>query len=481
MKKILLVSICLIGLAFSHGQNVISRLEIVDATSGERRVVKEFQGRVEAPNWTPDGKWLVYNSGGQIYKIPVRGGEPEHISTGDVVGCNNDHVISADGKLLSISANGPVSHSQIYILPFEGGQPRLVTPLGPSYLHGISPDNNYLAYCANRQGNYDVYVIPSRGGEEIRLTSAEGLDDGPEYSPDGQYIWFNSVRSGLMQAWRMKSDGSEQTQMTFDEANNWFPHISPDGKKVVCITYQKGDVAPGAHPANKQVELRIMPATGGELKTLVRLFGGQGTLNVNSWSPDSKEFAFVSYELPGILDESTDVGKPSLKGSTVYDPETQGYTLTGAGENVWAQADQFHFAWVKVTGDFSLSTRFAFEGEGVNAHRKVGIMVRESLEGDSPYADVTVHGDGLTSLQYRPKKGDMTKEIRSGMTGADHILLKRTGNTVGIQTAKGEEPLGHAEETEIKLPETCYVGIFICSHDADVIEKAYFHDLKLKQ
>ena len=307
MKKLLLVSIYLIIMAISNGQNVISRLEIVNAESGERRVVKEFNGRVEAPNWTPDGKYLVYNSGGLIYKIPVTGGEPTVINTGSVKSCNNDHVISTDGTILAISARGPANSSQIFTVPFSGGEPELVTPLGPSYLHGISPDNSYLAYCANRNGNYDVYVIPTGGGEEIRLTTTEGLDDGPEYSPDGKYIWFNSVRSGLMQVWRMKADGSEQTQMTFDESNNWFPHISPDGKKVVYITYQKGDVAPGAHPPNKNVELRLMSAKGGASKTLVKLFGGQGTINVNSWSPDSKEFAFVSYELAGTPETSGDV------------------------------------------------------------------------------------------------------------------------------------------------------------------------------
>ena len=184
-------------------------------------------------------------------------------------------------------------------MPLAGTDaPRLITPLAPSYLHGWSPDGKQLAYCAARKGNFDVYVIPAEGGEEVRLTTAEGLDDGPEYSPCGQYIWFNSVRSGLMQVWRMKADGSEQTQMTFDETrNSWFPHVSPDGKQVVFITYKKGDLKPDEHLANKHVELRIMPAEGGEPRTLVSLFGGQGTINVNSWAPDSRRIAFVSYRL----------------------------------------------------------------------------------------------------------------------------------------------------------------------------------------
>jgi len=281
-------------------QRTTSFLEIFDITTGERTVVKEFPFSIEAANWSPDGKWLVYNTGGKIYKIsPDNPGEPQQINTDFAIRCNNDHVISADGKYLVIS-NSPVEGggSKVYTLPLEGGTPKLITPLGPSYLHGISPDNKYLAYCAERNGNYDVYVIPFEGGEEIRLTTAEGLDDGPEYSPDGKYIWFNSVRSGLMQAWRMKADGSEQTQMTFDEnLNSWFPHVSPDGKQVVFIAYYKGDLKPGEHLGNKNVILRIMPAAGGEPKTLAKLFGGQGSINVNSWAPDSKRFAFVSYKL----------------------------------------------------------------------------------------------------------------------------------------------------------------------------------------
>lgn len=281
-------------------QKVTSILEILDVATGKRSVVKEFPYQIEAPNWTPDGKWLVYNSGGKLYKLsPSNPGEPQNINTGFATRCNNDHVISADGKHIAIS-NSPVEGggSRIYTLPFTGGTPRLITPVGPSYLHGISPDNKFLAYCAERKGNFDIYAVPFEGGAEIRLTTAEDLDDGPEYSPDGKHIWFNSVRSGLMQVWRMKADGSEQTQMTFDETrNSWFPHISPDGKQVIFITYTKGDLKPNEHLANKNVELRLMPAAGGEPKTLIKLFGGQGTVNVNSWSPDSKRIAFVSYKL----------------------------------------------------------------------------------------------------------------------------------------------------------------------------------------
>ena len=263
---IILLAACA-SLASAQQRNVTSILEVLDVTNGNRTVVKEFPYRIEAPNWTPDGQWLVYNSGGKLYKLsPDSPGEPEMINTGFAARCNNDHVIAADGSQIAIS-NGTKEDgkSRVYTLPIQGGTPRLITPLGPSYLHGWSPDGKQLAYCAVRNGNYDVYVIPAEGGEEIRLTTAEGLDDGPEYSPCGEYIWFNSVRTGLMQVWRMKKDGSEQTQMTFDETrNSWFPHVSPDGKSIIFITYYKGDLEPGQHLPNKNVELRIMPATGGE-------------------------------------------------------------------------------------------------------------------------------------------------------------------------------------------------------------------------
>ncbi|WP_139904940.1 TolB family protein [Clostridium thermarum] len=275
-----------------------SILQIYNIKTAERRVVKVFDYHIEAPNWTMDGKNLVYNSNGYIYLFNLESKESTLIDTGRCTSCNNDHVLSSDGKQIAISSGtDDFGASRIWILPLEGGEPRLVTEMTPSYLHGWSPDGKTLAYCAERNGNYDIYIIPAEGGEEVRLTTAEGLDDGPEYSPDGKYIWFNSVRSGLMQIWRMKNDGTEQTQMTDDEFNNWFPHISPDGEKVVFISYYKDQVQPGDHPANKDVKIRLMSANGGKVETLMDLFGGQGTMNVNSWNPNSEEFAFVSYEL----------------------------------------------------------------------------------------------------------------------------------------------------------------------------------------
>jgi len=180
----------------------------------------------------------------------------------------------------------------------QGGQPKLVTPKGPSYLHGWSPDGKCLVYCARRNGQYDIYRIPAGGGEEMQLTDTPGLDDGPEYTPDGRYIYFNSVRSGRMQIWRIRPDGRHPQQMTGDAYNNWFPHISPDGKWVVFVSYLVGEADPGDHPPARRVYLRLMPLEGGTPRVLAYLYGGQGSLNVPSWSPDGKRLAFVSNTVP---------------------------------------------------------------------------------------------------------------------------------------------------------------------------------------
>lgn len=279
-------------------RNVISILETYDIVSGERKVLDKFDELIEAPNWLKDGKTLVFNGHGKLYSYNIETRERKEIQTGFCQQCNNDHVLSPNHDKVAVSHHTTEDgQSRIYVIPFATGVPELITPIAPSYLHGWSPDGKTLAYCAERNGEYDIYTIPANGGEETRLTTAKGLNDGCEYSPCGKYIWFNSVRTGLMQIWRMKADGSEQTQMTFDEnSDSWFAHVSPDGKNVVYISYNKNDINPGDHPANKNVEIRMMSPNGEDCKTLVKLFGGQGTINVNSWSPDSLKFAFVSYQ-----------------------------------------------------------------------------------------------------------------------------------------------------------------------------------------
>lgn len=284
------------SLAAPRSTNVVleSTLEVVSIASADRRAILHARDHFEAPNWSPDGKHLLYNSRGRLYRLPATGGTPVLIDTGSAIRCNNDHGYSPDGSMLAISDQSANGRSLIYILPSIGGSPVQVTPVGPSYWHGWSPDGRTLAYCAERNREFDIYTIPVGGGEEKRLTTAPGLDDGPDYSPDGAWIYFNSERSGSMQIWRMAPDGSKQEQVTNESSNNWFPHPSPDGRWLVYLAYA-ADVK--GHPANKEVELRIRPLNGGESRTLASLFGGQGTINVPSWSPDSRYVAFVSYRL----------------------------------------------------------------------------------------------------------------------------------------------------------------------------------------
>jgi TolB protein len=269
-------------------------LETVAIASQDRRAIYHTLDHIEAPNWSPDGKYFLFNSNGRIYRLPAGGGLAERIDTGSCDQCNNDHGLSPDGSTLAISDQSRGGKSLIYTLPASGGIPRRVTTLGPSYWHGWSPDGSRLAYCAERNGEFDIYTIATQDGEETRLTTANGLDDGPDYTADGNYIYFNSERSGTMQVWRMRPDGSQQEQVTSDACNNWFPHPSPDGKWLVFLSYESGV---RGHPANQPVRLRLMPLTGGATRDLARLFGGQGTINVPSWSPDSHQLAFVSYEL----------------------------------------------------------------------------------------------------------------------------------------------------------------------------------------
>ena len=279
-----------------------SNLELLDIASGQRQIIYRSPEIFEAPNWTPDGQALIYNGGGHLYRFDLTTKTPTLIDTGAVTQNNNDHVLSFDGTMLGISSRDDIEKASIvYTVPVQGGQPKRITAQGPSYLHGWSPDGKYLVYTALRNGDFDIYCIASSGGsdggkdgrEETQLTTAKGLDDGPEYSPDGKFIYFNSVRSGTMQIWRMKADGSEQEQVTGDEYNNWFPHISPDGRWIVFISYTQ-EVAPSDHPPAKRVYLRLMPINGAGPKVIAYLYGGQGTLNVPSWSPDSQQIAFVS-------------------------------------------------------------------------------------------------------------------------------------------------------------------------------------------
>lgn len=281
-----------------------SRLETVNVFDGKRKIIYRDAGRLEAPNWMPGGKKILFNKEGSIFTIPVTGGTPEKLNTGFASHNNNDHVISFDGKMLGISHQRdglPGGGSTVYVLPLTGGEPTLVTDSTPSYLHGWSPDGKEVIYTAQRIGSspaYNLYKKAIKGGAEVQLTfNKKGLSDGPEYSPDGRYIYFNSDETGTMQIWRMKKDGTGKEQLTFDEYHNWFPHISPDGKWMIFISFPPIIVS-NDHPFYKRVMLRLMPVTGGAPRVVAYLFGGQGTINTPSWSPDSKQVGFVSNSGP---------------------------------------------------------------------------------------------------------------------------------------------------------------------------------------
>lgn len=279
-----------------------SVLEVLDVESGRKQVLHRSEQPFEAPNWTRDGKALIFNTSGRdvawrgrLHRFDLATKQSTVIDTGTNNRNNNDHVLSFDGTMLGISDQSiQGTGSTVYTVPVGGGTPKRITQLAPSYLHSWSPDGKYLLYTGGRNSEFEIYRIASDGsGSELNLTNSKGLDDGPEYTPDGKYIYFNSVRSGLMQIWRMDADGSNPQQVTNDEFNNWFPHISPDGRSIVIISFPK-DIDPNDHPYYKRVYIRMMPIAGGTPKVIAYVYGGQGTINVPSWSPDSKRLAFVS-------------------------------------------------------------------------------------------------------------------------------------------------------------------------------------------
>jgi len=304
MKKILILFLIPLQLVAQEKGKVFSRLHTIDIETKKIDTVWQGAEHIEAPNWSTDGSYLLMNKEGRLYRWYLNRSKGfELLNTAFADRCNNDHGISADGKWLAIShspvvdsTNGkPVRESVVYVLPIDGGTPRRITEGSPSYWHGWSPDGKTLVYCAERNGEYDVYAIPFEGGNEVKLTDAKGLDDGPEYSPDGKYIYYNSYADGSMEIWRMRPDGSTKEQLTNDRHSNWFAHPSPDGKWIVMISYVEDQKQ--AHPFGKDVLLRLMNLKTREISNLTPVFfGGQGTINVPSWSPDSKKLAFVSYK-----------------------------------------------------------------------------------------------------------------------------------------------------------------------------------------
>ncbi len=286
-------------------QRFRSRLSIYDLKTKKVQVIYTAEDVFEAPNWSPDGKSILFNQGGHLLTIPAAGGQPSDIDLKGLDRCNNDKGFSPDGKQIAFSSSGRAKGSQVFTAPAIGGEAKLIVPETPSYFHAYSTDGKYLSFVAQRNGNFDLFRVPADGGKQQQLTVNTGYDDGPDYSPDGKWIYFNSNRSGKWAVWRMPSEGAgpndeKAEQVTFDDVEDWFPHCSPDGKWLVFVAFPKGtethnDRMPG-------MELRMMPLPGKKIqqksnsRLLVTFFGGQGTINVNSWSPDSKKFAFVSFE-----------------------------------------------------------------------------------------------------------------------------------------------------------------------------------------
>lgn len=274
-----------------------SHLEVMEVATGHRKILHSAPNSLQAPNWTKDGKQFIYNSEGLLYKYELGNGAISVLNTGTANQNNNDHVLSFDGKQMAISNHmGEKRISTLFVLPVTGAdKPVQITSVdsGHSYLHSWSTDGKKLIFTGQRKNQFDIWSIDIATKKETALTNTATLDDGPEYSPDGKWIYFNSVRTGTMKIWRMKPDGSNKEQVTFDEYNDWFPHFSPDGKWIVYVSFPK-DIDPTDHPFYKKIYLRLMPVAGGVPKTIAYIYGGQGTINVPSWSPDSKKIAFVS-------------------------------------------------------------------------------------------------------------------------------------------------------------------------------------------
>jgi TolB protein len=469
---------------------VRSHITISTADGQTQEVILTSSRNLQAPNWSPDGTYLLLNGEGRLWRLPVAGGAIEPVEAGSVTRINNDHGISPDGKSFAISAG------QIYLMPAEGGTPRQVTGAVPSYFHGFSPDGKTLAYCARRGENFDLYRIGREGGEERRLTVHPGYDDGPDYSPDGRWIYFNSDRSGNWDIWRIPADGagpddSRAERITHDDWEDWFPHPSPDGRSMVFISFPKGTKG---HPANQNVVLRRMAmpraeagaqAVDPQITAIARLFGGQGTMNVNSWSPDSRRFAFVRYELvdqsPGQADGAAtakaelpapwrhqDIGDVAVPGTAEHDGDGT-FTMTGTLD-VWGVADGCHFAYQPLDGDGTITAR-VLGVEYTNNHAKGGVMIRGSLEAGSPHATMVVTAVDGTQFLRRKEAGGV-----SISTGPKHdrgqfpywVKLVRKGDEFQAhESADGRDWVLVGTDT-VPLGRRAYLGLVASSHQKTV-------------
>lgn len=272
-----------------------SYLQIWDLATGSARPILQTDMLIEAPNWSPDGSYLLVNGDGQLFRVPLDAPRlvpvPLDIPHDVARGLNNDHGISPDGQTYILSSHHLGQGSQIFTVPAAGGNVTPITPKAPSWWHGISGDQ--IAFVAARgEGPIDVYV-QELGGAERRLTMGEGHCDGPDYSADGGLIYYNCDRDGHAQIWVMQADGSDQRKLFADDYVNWFPHPSPDGKHILYLAYPSGTLG---HPRDLPVALCLCNPDGTNRRRLIEFTGGQGSINVPNWSPDGSAFAFVRYD-----------------------------------------------------------------------------------------------------------------------------------------------------------------------------------------
>ena len=263
--------------------------------AGTARAVLSTERHIEAPNVSPDGRALIVNADGLLWRVALDAPALRPVDTGFAVNLNNDHGFSPDGRWLAISDKTEDGASAIYIVPAAGGAPRRVTPLTPSWWHGWAPDGKRIAYAAARGGPVGIATCALDGGDERWLTPGFDHCDGPDYTPDGRWIWFNGQRDGQVRLWRMRPDGADLQAMTGDDRVHWFPHPSPDGAHVLYLAFPAGTTG---HPFGCEVELRLLPSGGGAHRVVARIFGGQGSLNVPCWAPDGSWFACVAWDRP---------------------------------------------------------------------------------------------------------------------------------------------------------------------------------------